>query len=506
MLFDETDQLMDPLTLISLDIDALSLTLRRCAGFFAFIIERDGSAIAGVDAIRSIPLFYSAGDGVSDSAEWVRQHRAGSTLDVDAHTEFLLAGYVTGNRTLWTGVEQIGAGELVVLREGTIERHCYIEFDHATASPRSREELTAELDGVLDPIFRRLIAYAAGRQIVVPLSGGYDSRLIVTMLKLAGYENVVCFTYGTPGNAESVVSRNVAESLGYRWLFAEYTDEEWRSNWSSSEAARFREFSSGHCSLPLLQDWLAISKLVRTGALEKDCVIVPGHAGDFIAGSHITRMLLHPFNRRKEKVVNYIIDGHFSNAPASSRERLTALRHRIADALGDDCDSDEGVARSYEKWMWKERQSKYISNSLRVYDHFGLDWWMPLWDTAFIHYWNSVPLDYRFERQFAIAYVNSKYASATGTVDGATPTELKRVKAGLRYSLKLMIPRRFSIFISAVLRWRRQAKTLRNLENHPLCFASPVPRGQLRGFLSKGYNIIGIYSKLYLDNDWGNVR
>jgi asparagine synthase (glutamine-hydrolysing) len=60
---------------------------------------------------------------------------------------------------------------------------------------------------------------------VVPLSGGLDSRIIVAMLKRLGVEDVICFTYGKKGNREAEISRQVAEALGYRWYFVEYTKE-----------------------------------------------------------------------------------------------------------------------------------------------------------------------------------------------------------------------------------------------------------------------------------------
>ena len=179
----------------------LTRSLNRLNGFYAWVEETPGRIRAAVDHIRSRPLFYANYDGrffLSDDAEWVRQQVGDRAMDPVAREEFQLAGYVTGAETLFPNVKQLQAGEFLVatkLDDGvTVETHRYYRFLHTEPEQVHEPELRGRLDEVAMASIQRLIDYANGRQIVVPLSGGYDSRLIVTLLKRLGYDNILTFT------------------------------------------------------------------------------------------------------------------------------------------------------------------------------------------------------------------------------------------------------------------------------------------------------------------------
>src|SRR5690606_32958713 len=125
--------------------------------------------------------------------------------------------------------------------------------------------------------FQKLINHANGRQIVVPLSGGYDSRLIVSILKELGYSNVICFSYGIKGNLEAEYSKKIAESLGYKWIFVEYTDNKWKENWNTDLSKEYVEFASNKTSLPHVQDWIAVLELKANNLVNSNAIFVPGH-------------------------------------------------------------------------------------------------------------------------------------------------------------------------------------------------------------------------------------
>jgi len=164
----------------------------------------------------------------------------------------------------------------------------YYRFVHEYEQEVGIDELMAQHDQVLIRIFNRLIEIANGRAIVVPLSGGYDSRLIVLMLKRLGYENIITFTYGRPGNKESEVSRKVAELLGLQWEFVPYSNEDWYRWYNSSERKDYSKLAGNSCSLPHIQDWPAVWQLKNKNLIPGDCIFVPGHSGDLPAGSRST--------------------------------------------------------------------------------------------------------------------------------------------------------------------------------------------------------------------------
>ncbi|MDI2587661.1 asparagine synthase-related protein [Psychrobacillus sp. NEAU-3TGS] len=135
-----------------------------------------------------------------------------------------MTGYVTGKNTLYTNVKQIQAGEYLVFDKKNKELRTshYFKFHHGEYSKKNQDELVEELDQVHVRVFQRLIDSLEGRPAILPLSGGYDSRLIAVMLKRLGYENVICFTYGLCSNWEVKISKMVAEQLGFKWIFVPY--------------------------------------------------------------------------------------------------------------------------------------------------------------------------------------------------------------------------------------------------------------------------------------------
>lgn len=489
------------------NVEAWEEALQSLKGFYAIIRQETNRVIVAVDCVRSIPLFYGKKDEkifLSDDAEWVRQQVGDNEMDPVARKEFQQAGYVTGPDTLFPHVKQLQAGEFLVAEKNNQEvaiRACrYYCFLHSEPINYDQSTLCQHLDQAINASIHRLINYAHGRQIVIPLSGGYDSRLIATMLKKFGYENVLCFSYGVPDNAEAQVSKRIAESLGYKWVFVEYSNQIWAEEWKSHQAKKYRQIASGHTSLPHVQDWLAVKRLVDQGDIKENAVLAPGHSGDFVAGSHIPAIA---FTKKKHQpcvLADSIVKKHFSNKPFDKDLILyTKIRKRIEASMPYSFDNTSILlADLFEFWDWQERQAKYIVNSVRVYEAFSLDWWLPLWDLEFIRFWQGVPLVLREERRWYVDYVTEIYyqqSNITRLGIPGNPSDLPKPIKKIR-DILLWMPR----FISDPIRNLRREVVLKS---HFLAFGGLVNSEQLKSYTSQGFNIIGIYSDLYLRDIWG---
>jgi asparagine synthase (glutamine-hydrolysing) len=64
-------------------------------------------------------------------------------------------------------------------------------------------------DRTLVNAFSRLVKSTSqqGKTLVVPLSGGLDSRIIVAKLKRLGANDVICVSYGRKGCRESEIAK-----------------------------------------------------------------------------------------------------------------------------------------------------------------------------------------------------------------------------------------------------------------------------------------------------------
>ena len=66
------------------------------------------------------------------------------------------------------------------------------------------------------------------RPVGIFLSGGLDSRLIISSIHKLGKKEVTCFSYGLTNSKEVTVSKNIAKDLGYKWHFVNYGNKKWK--------------------------------------------------------------------------------------------------------------------------------------------------------------------------------------------------------------------------------------------------------------------------------------
>ena len=197
-------------------------TLRSWNGSFAFIARQGDRVIAAVDWMRSFPLFWAEtnkGMLVGNNAwELVRTGEL-DRWNKPAGQEFSTAGFVGGNETLTEGLCQLQAGQLLEVGASGSTKVSFWDTDIFTNDQReeslSLDQAMKKLDVAYDALSFRLVDFLDGRQAVVPLSGGYDSRCILWMLHKRGYDNVFTFTYGRKGNIAAQVAKDVPTTFGY---------------------------------------------------------------------------------------------------------------------------------------------------------------------------------------------------------------------------------------------------------------------------------------------------
>lgn len=383
-------------------------------GAFALVIETPNSILCITDRIRSSPIFYSSKDHcfiIADDAQYLKE-RLHASLNQKNGAEFLVTGYVTGSDTLFDGVQQIQAGEYLIYDKSNEKYsvHRYFQYLHGNYSDDSEEQLIKRLDDVMVGVFNRLIdtTVKQDKTIVVPLSGGLDSRLIVAMLKRLGVENVICFSYGKKGNSQSEISRQVAEALGYTWYFVEYTNKRWYDSFHSEEMRAYELYGGNHVSGPHIQDYLAVKVMKEEGLIPDNAVFVPGHAGDMLTGSWISQDI-NKMPPNYDQFLQYILDKHYtiSQWKTKANDELEAFfRHKIRNSVGDIIIHDaDSLTNAIEFFNFHERQAKFIVNSVRVYEFFGYGWRIPYWDAGLMDFFLQIPIPLRMNQYLYRKYV-----------------------------------------------------------------------------------------------------
>ena len=279
-----------------------------------------------VDRVRSIPLFYSTKENilfVSNDAEAVRKITNNVEFNSIAVQEFT-ARMVCGSDTLFSDVKQVQPGDCIEFELNNtnginITAFKYFVFTHSEKyDKQDRPQLEVQMLSVFSECIDRLVDYAKGRQLILPLSAGYDSRLIALMLYKKGIKNVLCFSYGMKENFEAKISKQVADILGFKWEFIEYTDDLWREWCHTDEYLKYLRIASGWSSLPHIQDWPAVWELKKRRKLDNNAVFIPGHVGDSLAGSDVpfdsisnTIIIIYRIYLKRYCLIKLIISGRY---------------------------------------------------------------------------------------------------------------------------------------------------------------------------------------------------
>jgi asparagine synthase (glutamine-hydrolysing) len=401
----------------SLPFDSFEL-YEELNGFFCIIKYNEERVQLVSDRIRSLPVFYGQGKEyvyISDDPYEIKNKLNICEFNEVSKKELMLLRYVSGSETLYEGIKQIEAAQVINFSKGTASSQKYYIFSGKHDINGKREELIKKHEEVLYNVFKRLITYAAGRTIVLPLSGGYDSRIVAVMLKKLNYQRVITFSFGMEGHPEQIISKMVAEALGFKWIFIPYTNEKTYNWYNSSEYKEFEYYGDNLSSNCFDRDWPAIYELKTQNLIPNDSVIVPGHSGDFLSGRFL------PYNlgvkgASVDELVEYIFETQYTQWDWSGKKNEFGrmFKDKIINILDLQKQTVRGTMLDlYDVWEWQERQSKYIVNSIRTYDYFGYNWWLPLWDKEILDFWMGITNKWRRRRSlysYHVALMYSKLA------------------------------------------------------------------------------------------------
>lgn len=403
-----------PDTFVTMKKEGLLDAVRALDGHFAFVLQRGSDVVAVVDQIRSIPLVWAQIGGDLIVAQTVAAVRAAfpeavSGFDVPACFALAASGYTIGSSTRFEGVKSLLPGKALLIEGGDIAILSYARWlpQPAAGDRASDHAYQKALVDQNEAMIERLMDSAQGRPILVPISAGYDSRLILSGLVAAGYDNVRSFSYGRQGNREATIGKQIADRLGVPWHWEEYSRGRLRKYFKTDAHSRFLEHSDSGTSMPFLQDHAALTWMKMAGVLDSDSIIVNGQSGDFISGNHVPLSL-----------ADHTLEGGRSGGEPGLIDLLIAKHYRLWTGLIDDDQEASVVAQlsatvhelsrneehvpdacMYEAIEFINRQSKYVVSGQRSYEEIGVSWRLPLWDPSYCRFWESVPIELKREQR-----------------------------------------------------------------------------------------------------------
>jgi asparagine synthase (glutamine-hydrolysing) len=382
-------------------------------GVFSVIIRSDEEVILFSDKSRFFPIFYSHINTkllITDDFFSLINQQSELTFNNEAVSQFLSGAFVSGSDTIVSNINQVRPSELVCISDESIKRTYTSTFSVRTETilkcdVPSLEEMAYEK---FQKAGKRLANSLKNKQVLLPLSGGYDSRLIACWLKEYNIENVICFTFGRKGTAEVEISKKVAEQLGFEWYYIEYTTELVKGYLESAEFQEYYKYVSRGTSMFYMQEYFAMLELIKRNSIGNNFVALPGHSGDFLGGSQLFKAIPSELNIRNPEQL--LFKKSFWQQAISAKDKakiVMQIENQLQEIkLTFSSDADYSIL---EDWLIKERITKYVFNSSQVFTFFGGEIRFPFWDNELFEFWKLVPKEYRLFKNTYNKVLSEKY-------------------------------------------------------------------------------------------------
>jgi asparagine synthase (glutamine-hydrolysing) len=344
-------------------------------------------------------------------------------LSTTGVTEYFNFGYPLGENTMFEGVKFFRGSHLIEITQGKVSSAPYWDFQYTEDSQASIPELIEEADTIYrDVIRRRVNGY---QRVLVPLSGGLDSRFIVGQASRLGVE-IHSFTHGRRGCREYEIALQLARAAG----LANYRLIEIDSDWVVDYFEKYVDLAEGmaEASPAIL---LGISEQYGL-PVESTCFLNgifggPTNFGSGYFGPHEMKQGLSYEEKLHRIAASYgseagcqafyaLLAGDFAaelrkSRPASIDQELSRHQH-VSDWFHNQKDV----------YLIRNRLTRYMNlvdcNRYRWHDHFALA------DDRLLDFYIKLPAALKLKRRFFMEYIKAKFPNLARVAYMATGVNL----------------------------------------------------------------------------------
>ena len=170
------------------------------------------AVVAAADVLGFRHLYYGAGRGFAVLSTSARAAGAclGSDLDREAIAVQSLLGWQLGQRTMFQGVHKLAPGTLATLGDGRISVRSFRRQAHD--GERTLDASVSEAAAVLREYVDAFLADYP--DAILQLTGGQDSRLLLSAVPRARRRGLRTVTLGLPGNPDVVIAAELSRRYG----------------------------------------------------------------------------------------------------------------------------------------------------------------------------------------------------------------------------------------------------------------------------------------------------
>jgi asparagine synthase (glutamine-hydrolysing) len=430
--FDTEDHLYNSTSLAKYfdDIDdepTLRERLKNSNGIFSVIINKPHFKALAIDSSRIYPLFYKCNGKVSDNANLLIDKK--SAIDSSALCLYEAGSAPLEGETLVNNIKQVKPSGYVIFVNNGCKSEKY--YDLLVSQQDCKTKDAKELEHVMLSALDRSIKSIGDRQIVIPLSGGYDSRLIVCMLRKLNYSNVLCYTVGDETSFEVQIVRKVTKYLGYKHIVVDNA-----TSFVDAEITNEKDFKSYYMHMGSLGNFVyifeyaAVKSLKRRNIINDDAVFIPGHSGDFWGGAYVRKSHIRPTDNKHNVASSIMYD-----------ILEFAYSHKALNIIQTTLDDNHTPHSQIQNFVMNYTLAHIINNSARVYEFFGHEVRLPFWDREIMDFFKNLSCDLFVDNRIYYNFAHSLFTDFN--VDfrqpEVTPADIK--KQWWRNRIKKTIPK-----------------------------------------------------------------
>lgn len=365
--------------------------------------------------------------------------------------EYVFNGVVSGNDTLFDEIKLLPKDSTLIADAGTAKIDRCRFPPPAIASERPRGALITEAMANLDRYFASL-SRAFGNRVRTALSGGYDSRLILAMLKRHQVTPIL-YVYGRPSDRDVQFSSLIANGEG---LQIECVDK----NVEVVSLERFPEIVEKNLYGVDGYSWAGIfdnggERRERARRVEGDVVVLNGGGGEIFRNffyladrPYSCRQLLWSFYSQ--------FDPRQCTNLFNSSEYYLALERKIHDLLGNKIDP---LPRSVIEWLYHTFRCRSWDGRVNTINSRYGHTLLPFLESTITEHASCMPLRFKDHGAFESVLIRtadrqlSRYPSSYGH-NFSGPPPLRRIVRDWGTHLRPPALRRFSFRIKNLTKAR----------------------------------------------------
>lgn len=177
-------------------------------------LDNQKRAVLWTDHVGFSKIFHAKIDGCRIFSDDLSVFRSlGFGVDRGMVASYLLNGLMLANRTLYEGVQSLASGKVIVATPHQLRERAYWSFEPSCEAGANGVDVA---QGLWERTEAAILRHTGEHEVILPLSGGYDSTCILAVLA-AAKRDISTFTYvnGVPQpDSDADVARRQAELVG----------------------------------------------------------------------------------------------------------------------------------------------------------------------------------------------------------------------------------------------------------------------------------------------------